>query len=70
MQFVLILKYIFADNITSSRYGYDISKEVTCELFVLSQWFSINELSINLENNSMYVIHRFKIIDKCNNYNE
>ena len=46
-------KYIlFADDTTILRSGNDIkllNKEVNHELIALSQWFSINKLSINLE---------------------
>ena len=46
-------KYIlFADDTTILRAGNDIkliNKEVNHELIALSQWFSINKLSINLE---------------------
>ena len=46
-------KYIlFADDTTIFRSGNDIkslSKEVNHELIAISQWFSMNKLSINLE---------------------
>ena len=58
------LKYVlFADDTTISRAGNDIkllNKEVNHELIELSQWFSINKSSINLQKTQCMLLKNSK----------